>query len=102
MRLVDFFIDIGKSGLRTFQNNGFDEMLSRCSKKNKVDAIVVTDPERISRDRTDYVLFLALLKRKGIDLIVLNNSYKYTPEEEFSETIVEGVEALFPSSHRQK
>lgn len=79
LRLTDVFVDSHKSGSNAFQNNSLDEMLSRCRKKDKIDEIVVTDWDRLSRDSYDLYLLTELLSRKGIKLVILNdldNNYK--------------------------
>lgn len=73
LRLVDIFTDSHKSGSNIFQNNSFDEMLSKCRKKDKIDEIVVTDWDRLSRNTYDLYLITELLSKKGIKLVALND-----------------------------
>jgi len=50
-----------------------DQMFSKCRKKDKIDAIVVTSKDRLSRDDFELCVFEGLLTKKGIKLIALNN-----------------------------
>lgn len=72
LKLVSVFSDSAKSGKNPFKNNSLGNMLSVCRKKDKIDAIVVTDWDRLSRDSYDLYILTGLLAKKGIKLIVLN------------------------------
>lgn len=81
LKLIEVFTDSNKSGRKPFQNNALDEMLSRCRKKDKINEIVITSWDRLSKDQYDQYLITEILGRKGIKLSVLNeltNEYQET------------------------
>lgn len=94
IKLVNIFTDASKSGSRPFQNNALDEMLSQCRKKDKIDAILVTATDRVSRNETDYYLIRNFLEKKGVELIVLNNQRvdkEASPMETFIDDVMKAV-----------
>lgn len=103
IKLIEIFDDNGMSGLRTFRNRGFDEMLSKCRKIDKIDAIIVTDMERFSRNNEDKLLVRKIFERKGIELITLNNQNKKgSPEAEFIDEIITAVRVFQGSLTKNK
>lgn len=96
LKLIDVFIDPAKSGLEPFKNNALDEMLSRCRKKDKIDAIVITSLDRLSRNGLDYHLISGILKRKGIELIIINQpQIDNSVESQFLETILTATNTFY-------
>lgn len=103
IKLIEIFDDNGMSGLRTFRNGGFDEMLSKCRKIDKIDAIIVTDIDRFSRNTEDKLLVKKLFEKKGIELITLNNQNKKgSPEAEFIDEIINAVRVFQGSLTKNK
>lgn len=103
IKLVEIFDDNGMSGLRTFRNRGLDEMLSKCRKIDKIDAIIVTDMERFSRNGEDRLLVKKLFERKGIELITLNYPNKIgSPEADLIDEIIDAVRAVEGSLEKNK
>ncbi|MBW7942718.1 MAG: recombinase family protein [Candidatus Kuenenia stuttgartiensis] len=107
IKLIEIFDDNGKSASRTFQNEGFDELLSRCKKTDKIDAVIVTDYDRIARNSDDFSVVKKFLQKKGINLIAVNqpNSIEETPMEMFMEEIKEVIcayEKLFINTKRKQ
>ncbi|OGH18217.1 MAG: hypothetical protein A2868_03960 [Candidatus Levybacteria bacterium RIFCSPHIGHO2_01_FULL_40_15b] len=96
LKLIDVFIDPAKSGLEPFKNNALDEMLSKCRKKDKIDAIVITSLDRLSRNELDYHLISGFLKRKSIELIVINQpQIDDSSEGQFLETILAATSTFY-------
>lgn len=68
LELVDTFADVAASRMTML-----DQMFSRCRRKDKIVAIIVTSKDRLSRDDFELCIFEGLLKKKGIVLIALND-----------------------------
>lgn len=67
LELVDTFAETATSRMTML-----DQMFSKCRRKDKIDAIVVISKDRLSRDDFELGIFEGLLKKKGIELIALN------------------------------
>lgn len=94
--LVDIFIDNGKSGLKTFQNKGMNELLSRCFKDGNINAVIAIDSDRISRNGSDYLLIKNFLKRKGIEILVTDREniadlLSPTPRDTFVNDVIKAM-----------
>lgn len=96
IKLIDIFIDNGKSGLKTFQNRAMNELLSRCFQDENVNAVIAIDSERISRNESDYLLIKNLLIRKGIEILVTDRRniadlLSPTPTDTFVNEVIEAM-----------
>lgn len=95
-KLVRTFIDSAKSGLKTLQNSALIEMLARCRKKDKIDAVLVTDIDRISRNGVDYFFIKNELRKTDIKLIPINQpQIDDSSEGRCFEEILAGVNLLY-------
>lgn len=95
-KLVRTFVDPTKSGLKTYQNSALIEMLARCRKKDKIDAVLVTDIDRISRNGIEYFFIKNELRKTDIKLIPINQpQIDDSPEGQFFETILACVNTLY-------
>jgi len=95
-KLVRTFVDPAKSGLKTYQNSALLEMLARCRKKDKIDAVLVTNIDRISRNGIEYFFIKNELKKVDIKLIPINQPLiDDSPEGQCFEEILAGVNLLY-------
>lgn len=65
-RILNTFEDIAKSA-HDSKRKGLREMIRFCG-KNKVNAVITTDPERIARDPSLYIRIKGLLKHSGAEI----------------------------------
>lgn len=94
--LIDVFIDPAKSGLKTYQNSALIEMIARCRKKDKIDAVLVTDIDRISRNGIEYFFIKHELKKTDIKLIPINQpQIDDSSEGQLLEAILAATNALY-------
>ncbi len=102
-KLVRTFVDPAKSGLKLSQNSALIEMLARCRKKDKIDAVLVTDIDRISRNGIEYFFIKHELKKTDIKLIPINQpQIDDSSEGQLLETILAGVNALYKKTSVNK
>lgn len=66
LELVETFVDTSSP-----VHSVFDQMMSRCRKKDSIQEIVVTSWDRISDDETEFCLIETILDRKHIKLTKL-------------------------------
>lgn len=59
----------------------FQRMLSEL-KKNLYDGILVTDQDRLTRDRTDFGLLARFMKSESLQLFTLNKTYNFMNDED--------------------
>ncbi|MDQ3098257.1 MAG: recombinase family protein [bacterium] len=89
----EVFTDEAKSGTNT-NRKALDDMLSKCVTGN-VDAILVIDTDRLSRNETDHFAIKAILKKANVKLISVNQPMlDDSPEGMFMDTIIAGVNAF--------
>lgn len=94
IKLIDIFSDSGLSGVNTLNNSALEEMLSDCLERDNIDAIIITDNDRISRNETDYLFIKNSLESKGVKLIEIGNQHDFEevpPMEAFINDIIEAV-----------
>lgn len=94
IKLIDIFSDSCLSGVNTLNNSALEEMLSDCLERDSIDAIIITDSDRISRNETDYFFVKNSLESKGVELIEIGNRHDFVevpPMEAFVNDIIEAV-----------
>ncbi len=94
IKLIDIFSDSGLSGVNTLNNSALEEMLSDCLERDGIDAIIITDSDRISRNETDYLFIKNSLESKGVELIEIGNQHDFEevpPMEAFVNDIIKAV-----------
>lgn len=95
-KLVRTFVDSAKSGLNVSQNSSLIEMLANCRKKNKIDAVLVTNVDRISRNGVEYLYIKNELKKSNTKIVVINQPLlDDTAEGQFIEKILLSVNTFY-------
>lgn len=90
------YIDRNKTGTNT-NRSGFQKMLTRC-KQGGIDAVIVQDTSRLSRNTVEYLSIKQVLKDYGVQLISVNqpNTKDDNPYSQFMDEITAAVNALHP------
>jgi len=88
--------DLGKTGT-TLDRPGLQNMLARCM-RGGVDAIIVQDTSRLSRNTADYIAIKAMLQKEGVSLISINqpSASKNDPYSSFVDEVIAATNALHP------
>lgn len=94
IKLVDIFSDSGTSGMKTLNRSALNEMLLKCL-RDKIDAVIVTESDRVSRNPIDYFYIKDILRKNGVELIILNQPLLNLPSDQnFLDEILMGVNLL--------
>jgi DNA invertase Pin-like site-specific DNA recombinase len=87
--IVSEYVDEAESA-RTADRPQFNEMLSAARLKNKpFEAVLVWKLSRFTRNREDSIIYKSLLRKRGIQLISLNEPIEDTPSGKLLEGIIE-------------
>ncbi|KKS54356.1 MAG: hypothetical protein UV17_C0020G0016 [Candidatus Gottesmanbacteria bacterium GW2011_GWA1_42_26] len=94
IKLVDIFSDSGLPSQKILNKSALNEMLLKCI-ENKIEIVIVTDCDRISRNPTDYFLIRDILRKNGVELTIINKpSLNSQAEQNFIDEILISVNAL--------
>lgn len=95
------FVDEAQSA-RTAERPAFERMISLAKKKPKpFDAILVWKFSRFARNRQDSVVYKALLRRHGINVISITEPIDDSPAGELLEGIIEIIDEFYSKSLAQ-
>ena len=96
--IVDIFIDEAKSA-RTANRPAFQKMISLAKQKNPpFDSILVWKLSRFARNREDSILYKSMLKKKGIQLISINEQIEDSPSGKMLEGMLEVVDEFYSNN----
>ena len=97
-QIVDIFIDEAKSA-RTANRPDFQKMISLAKQKNPTfEAILVWKLSRFARNREDSILYKSLLKKKGIQVISINEQIDDSASGKLLEGILETVDEFYSNN----
>ncbi len=96
--VVDIFIDEAKSA-RSANRPEFQKMVSLSKQKNPpFEAILVWKLSRFARNREDSILYKSLLKKKGIQVISINEQIDDTPAGKMLEGMLEVIDEFYSNN----
>lgn len=96
--IVQEFIDEAESA-RTANRPKFQEMITLAKQKNPpFSAILVWKLSRFARNREDSVLYKALLRKKGIQIISINEQIDDSPSGKLLEGIIEVIDEFYSTN----
>ncbi|MCK4794150.1 MAG: recombinase family protein, partial [Desulfobacteraceae bacterium] len=94
-QVIKEFVDeaeSGRSSLRPF----FREMIALARRPNKpFDAILVWKYSRFARSREDSILYKAMLKKAGVQVISINEPFDNSPTGRLMEAIIESLDEFY-------
>jgi len=94
-QVIKEFVDeaeSGRSSLRPF----FREMIALARRPNKpFDAILVWKYSRFARSREDSILYKAMLKKAGVQVISINEPFDNSPTGRLMEAIIESMDEFY-------
>jgi len=93
--IVAEYVDEAESA-RTTDRPKFKEMLSVARAKNKpFEAVLVWKLSRFARNREDSIIYKSLLRKKGIQIISINEPIEDTPSGKLLEGIIEVIDEFY-------
>ena len=96
--IVNIYIDEAKSA-RTANRPAFQDMISLAKQKNPpFKAVLVWKLSRFARNREDSILYKSLLKKKGIQLISINERIEDSPSGKMLEGMLEVVDEFYSNN----
>ncbi|MGD0856847.1 MAG: recombinase family protein, partial [Dehalococcoidia bacterium] len=99
--VVRIYIDEAQSG-RTANRPVFQEMMAEAKQVDPpFDAVLVWKLDRFARNREDSVLYKSYLRRKGIQIISLNEHIEDSAQGRFVEAVFEANAQLFSENLAQ-
>ena len=95
------FVDEAESA-RTANRPSFQNMISIAKQKPKLfDAILVWKLSRFARNREDSIIYKALLRRRGISVISINEKLDDSPSGKMLEGIIEVMDEFYSANLAQ-
>ncbi|MFC1944251.1 recombinase family protein [Chloroflexota bacterium] len=93
--VVREFVDEAESG-RTTARSAFKEMISIARRPNKpFGQILVWKYSRFARSREDSILYKAMLKKAGVQVVSINEPFDDTPTGRLLEGIIESLDEFY-------
>lgn len=94
-QVVKEFVDEAESG-RTSARPAFREMIALARRPNKpFSAILVWKYSRFARSREDSILYKAMLKKAGVQVISINEPFDNSPTGRLMEAIIESMDEFY-------
>jgi site-specific DNA recombinase len=94
-QVVREFVDEAETG-RTTARPAFREMISLARRPNKpFEQILVWKYSRFARSREDSILYKAMLKKAGIQVVSINEPFDDTPTGRLLEAIIESLDEFY-------
>jgi len=94
-QVIKEFIDEAESG-RTTARPAFREMVSLARRPQKpFDAVLVWKYSRFARSREDSILYKAMLKKAGVQVISINEPFDNSPTGRLMEAIIESLDEFY-------
>lgn len=99
--IVDEFVDEAESA-RSANRPQFQRMISLAKQKDSpFESILVWKLNRFARNREDSTVIKALLRRKGVSVISMNEQIDDTPTGKLLEGIIESIDEFYSSNLAQ-
>lgn len=100
--VVREYIDEAESG-RTIDRPGFKQMIGAAKQKSSpFDAILVWKLSRFARSREDSIVFKALLRKHGVQVISVTEPLEDTPTGKLLEAIIESLDEFYSANLGQE
>ena len=100
--VVKEYIDEAESG-RSIDRPGFKQMIAAARQKNRpFDAILVGKLSRFARSREDSIVFKALLRKHGVQLVSITEPFEDTPTGRLLEAIIESLDEFYSANLGQE
>jgi site-specific DNA recombinase len=100
-QVVAEYVDEAESA-RTADRPRFKEMIAAARAKNKLfEAILVWKLSRFARNREDSIIYKSLLRKRGIQLISINEHIDDTPSGKLLEGMIEVVDEFYSDNLAQ-
>ena len=94
-QVIREFVDEAETG-RTTARPAFREMISLARRPNKpFEQILVWKYSRFARSREDSILYKAMLKKAGIQVVSINEPFDDTPTGRLLEAIIESLDEFY-------
>jgi DNA invertase Pin-like site-specific DNA recombinase len=94
-RIVREFVDEAETGRNTTRP-AFREMISIARRPNKtLDQVLVWKYSRFARSREDSILYKAMLKKAGVQVVSINEPFEDTPTGRLLEAIIESLDEFY-------
>ena len=95
------FIDEAESA-RTSDRPAFQQMISEAKQKNApFEAILVWKLNRFARNREDSIIYKSLLRKKGVQVISINENFDDGPTGKLLEGIIESIDEFYSANLSQ-
>lgn len=99
--IVHEYIDSAQSA-RTADRPSFQEMIATAKQKDKpFQAILVWKLNRFARNREDSIIYKSLLRKKGIQVISVNENFDEGPSGRLLEGIIEVIDEFYSANLSQ-
>ena len=96
--VVKEFVDEAESG-RTAARPAFREMISMAKRPGKpIDAVLVWKYSRFARSREDSIVYKTLLRKKGIQVISINEPFEDTATGRLLEAMIESLDEFYSAN----
>lgn len=95
------FIDEAESA-RTSDRPSFQQMISEAKQKNApFEAILVWKLNRFARNREDSIIYKSLLRKRGVQVISINENFDDGPTGKLLEGIIESIDEFYSANLSQ-
>ena len=99
--IVHEYVDAAESA-RSADRPQFQEMIAKSKQKNpEFQAILVWKLNRFARNREDSIVFKSLLRKKGIQVISINEKFEDNATGKLMEAIVEAMDEFYSANLAQ-
>jgi site-specific DNA recombinase len=96
--VVKEYVDEAESG-RTSQRPAFREMIAAARRPNRpFDIILVWKYSRFARSREDSILFKAMLRKAGVQIISISEPFEDTPTGRLLEAMIESLDEFYSAN----
>ena len=100
--VVKEYVDEAESG-RSIDRPGFKQMIAAARHKTPpFDAILVCKLSRFARSREDSIVFKALLRKHGVQIISITEPFEDTPTGKLLEAIIESLDEFYSANLGQE
>ena len=96
--IVKEYVDEAESG-RTSQRPAFREMIAAARRPNRsFELILVWKYSRFARSREDSILFKAMLRKAGVQIVSINEPFEDTPTGRLLEAMIESLDEFYSAN----
>jgi site-specific DNA recombinase len=101
-QVVREFVDEAESG-RSITRPAFKQMVAAARQRNSpFDAILVWKLSRFARSREDSIVFKALLRKHGVQVLSITEPFDDTPTGKLLEAIIESLDEFYSANLGQE